>query len=208
MTTELQRQQGTEIQSTKTRTPLKIQTDFIIRKYCDEGGHFTQMEVLQVLCGCKYSNRMIIYCVSQRLIINKRYIYHNGILFSIFVRFYLVYCVSFIYSSHAYCHMCDSKQYLPCNFSFTLSITQTVVSPLGAVPHLQSPCLKSVVSSLSPLLCKACSPPLHLYFICHIFYVASIHSATFCKQTISPVAPSPQALFFSLSLSTVCHLLL
>lgn len=124
--------------------------------------------------------------------------------------FHLVYCVSLIYSSsnHLYCHICDSKQYLPYNFSFTLSITQTMVSPLGAVPHLHLPCLKSVVSPLSPLSCKPCSPPLHLYLICHIFYVVSIHHATFCKQTLSPIAPSPQALFFSLSLSTFCHLLL
>lgn len=72
-----------------------------------------------------------------------------------------------------------------------------MVSPLGAVPHLHLPCLKSVVSPLSRLSWKPCSPPLHLHLICHTFYVVSIHHATFCKQTISPIAPSPQALFFS-----------
>lgn len=51
-------------------------------------------------------------------------------------------------------------------------------------------------------------PPWSPFFICHTCHVASILHDTLNKQTICPIGPSPRALFFTSSLSAICHLLL
>lgn len=73
---------------------------------------------------------------------------------------------------------------------------------------ISSACVSFEVSALSFPSFKLCSPPRSLCFICHICHGVSILHATLNKQTICPITPSPRALFFTPSPSTICHLLL
>lgn len=67
--------------------------------------------------------------------------------------FHSVHSAPFIFCRlhYLYCHIYDTKHYLPSNLCFSpiISVTQILVSPLDTVPHLHVCCLKSTNSVLS-----------------------------------------------------------
>lgn len=73
--------------------------------------------------------------------------------FSTSCYFHSVHSAPFIFCRlhYLYCHIYDTKHYLPSNLCFSpiISITQILVSPLDTVPHLHVCCLKSTNSVLS-----------------------------------------------------------
>lgn len=96
--------------------------------------------------------------------------------------------------------ICDSSSYLLC----LLSVKRW--PPLQLPSHLH-------VYRLKSLLCRPHRSSRSLLapsrvFICHICRAVSILHATLNKQTICPITPSQRALFFTSSLSAICHLLL